>query len=1070
MTTLNATLSGTASLGRVANANVEIRSLGGDLLATTMTSSDGTFSAQINGVNSGALVVVNVLPAPSSSFRCDQLSGCGAGIAFGDEIDFLVPLRSITVVRTTTVTSNVHFFSEVVASMSEPIDSLDETRLNGINAQVLDLVNALIEPTGSVVSGRVDLLNVLDLTDPGSIPQSATGTELAFAYLNGAVLGLAAESPMTLDNALIDLLFQLSDSGLDEKKRIGVTRAFIRALRHESEAAKSLAERFGGDTYRRLGNLAKALVPKRLADVSMSPLIGERSTNTEGVSGARDFVVLGDRVLFAGEQLQGDKLWSISGVESARIAPDGYPDGLTVRKIVKVGDYAIASVFNGFRYELWRSDGTNEGTELITELPDFVTDIKASEARAFFGIKLGVDVQLWTTDGTETGTRMLLEFPDTLDLVLRGVTGHIAYFYSQTGTGAPVHNRYIDGSSLSPVAQVGGIAHTEAVLSFKDGLLAFGTRARFIRGDQSTELHAGLVEELDLVTPEVAYFRVAGELWQTDGSLAGTNKIGEVEQHLLNNALASTNGVLYVQNFQVRYVNRHTRQDDVLLDLTFGRSFRPLGAAGDKIAFAAESSDGRMWQIWVSDGTAASTRMIGEFPSGSKPQFAGKHTVVNDRAIFSVDLENGDEEVWSTDFSRTGTDVLIGNTAVDILSGRVDNAQLVNSRIFFVKSGVVFAFERGMNAAESLFEGGTSFGSPLITDLAVASAGVCFGELVVGSDLRTDVWCVADDFTVDLVASLAGQFTLATAIGDSLIAMSANEIVRISRNDGEMLAKERPLGLRSVTGQLSQQVPGFFFIQAFSGEDQLLRLDLGTLDVSEIAGVGEGRQMRDVVVRGGFVFFQMRADQDSPYVTYYHDPGTNTVERLSTTESLQLELSEISELPESSEDTRIFLSGHDTSTDKSSIHVFDTTSKELEQIVHEDNAEPFFRHRAIKMDEADDVLYRRTYDDETSTFELWVVDEDGLTTMVTNYSDPNGPSANTRPIGTYGHYLLLEDDGPKIWLIGPEADSYKILDSRIVSASSSDHRFDPENGTLILPAKDTVSPEQLWEMGVLQAE
>src|SRR3954470_11899928 len=63
--------------------------------------------------------------------------------------------------------------------------------------------------------------------------------------------------------------------------------------------------------------------------------------------------------------------------------------------------------------ELWRSDGTNEGTWLVKDInPDTananVNDIVVSGNKIFFSADDGVHgQQLWVTDGTSDGTQLL---------------------------------------------------------------------------------------------------------------------------------------------------------------------------------------------------------------------------------------------------------------------------------------------------------------------------------------------------------------------------------------------------------------------------------------------------------------------------------------------------------------------------------------------------------------------------------------------------------------------------------------------------------------------------------------
>lgn len=94
------------------------------------------------------------------------------------------------------------------------------------------------------------------------------------------------------------------------------------------------------------------------------------------------------------------------------------PAGRTVEPPVEMGGYVYFPADDGYHgRELWRTDGTLEGTTIVRDInpgrpdaalyiPDFMLT-KAGES-LFFRASDGVsDTELWTSDGTEEGTRMV---------------------------------------------------------------------------------------------------------------------------------------------------------------------------------------------------------------------------------------------------------------------------------------------------------------------------------------------------------------------------------------------------------------------------------------------------------------------------------------------------------------------------------------------------------------------------------------------------------------------------------------------------------------------------------------
>jgi ELWxxDGT repeat protein len=95
---------------------------------------------------------------------------------------------------------------------------------------------------------------------------------------------------------------------------------------------------------------------------------------------------------------------------------------------------------------------------------------------------------------------------------------------------------------------------------------------------------------------------------------------------------------------------------------TFGTAIEQVTAGKDKVFFvASELSTGR--ELWVSDGTAAGTRLleVNPGPRGSYPQ---AFRVIGDRVVFAADDGVHGLAPWVTDGTPDGT-----HLAADVMAG-----------------------------------------------------------------------------------------------------------------------------------------------------------------------------------------------------------------------------------------------------------------------------------------------------------------------------------------------------------------------------------------------------------------
>lgn len=315
-----------------------------------------------------------------------------------------------------------------------------------------------------------------------------------------------------------------------------------------------------------------------------------------GFAGSSPFgltVAMG-RLFFAAWNGEHLTLWSTDGSEAgtaevAAVAPYTEGSGLAPlgNLLVFTGDDGVSGG------ELWRSDGTSEGTVLVKDInpgPDWSSIFRFVESRGrlFFSAFDGTSYGLWSTDGTAAGTVRIRAF----DLPFGGdltAAGSLVYFsnYEQTELWAS------DGTE----------AGTRVVRTLQASNLTAAGSTLFFAGDDG--IHGP-------------------ELWKTDGSDAGTVLVRDIRE-------GAGGGVAMWMPWTMLAVD-------------------------DRLLFSASDAE-HGTELWVSDGTEAGTVMLQDIAPGRPSSLPSAFTRSGDRVFFTADDGETGVELWSllapVDPSRT---------------------------------------------------------------------------------------------------------------------------------------------------------------------------------------------------------------------------------------------------------------------------------------------------------------------------------------------------------------------------------------------------------------------------------
>ena len=290
---------------------------------------------------------------------------------------------------------------------------------------------------------------------------------------------------------------------------------------------------------------------------------------------------------------------------------DGTPDGTTELVLLSAiddltplddGVLFTARTGRGVGTDLWRSDGTVRGTQLVTTIAsgseaEVSRMAPVGEAVAFSVSAPGGGAELWASDGTTEGTleletlygsvpRLLSPFPEEAAGETHATTGAAYWFVADDGThGAELWLWDGDGPPHLARDVVPGTGS-----SHPRWLTACSERLFFVADDGVT----------------------GRELWVSDGSSDGTLLVADIApgaESSVPQSLACVDGLLF-----------------------FSATDRVHGL-----------------EPWVSDGTPAGTYLLQDVAPGPTPSSATRFTDVENRIAMIANDGTTGFEVWEVD-------------------------------------------------------------------------------------------------------------------------------------------------------------------------------------------------------------------------------------------------------------------------------------------------------------------------------------------------------------------------------------------------------------------------------------
>jgi len=414
--------------------------------------------------------------------------------------------------------------------------------------------------------------------------------------------------------------------------------------------------------------------------------------------------------------------------------------------------------------QLWKTDGTAAGTNLVTALPFRVTfppsggsvtsgifGLESIGTRALFLYNDGTSTapnasQLWSTDGTATGT-------------FRLPTG-----VSNSGQPIAIDGKVLLATNSGLLVTDGTVAGTSSVPVALPSGYGIGGQTPFAGGAAFVAYKVGLAP-------------FDQQLWRTDGTTAGTHIIldvpgtatGDEVEGLksINGRLVFTIGPSDGSASGMLWTSDGTAAGTAPLPVSSVNANEPPVVAGGRYYVATAAG------LEVTDGTAAGSSTV--FPNASNgPSLAlngslsAEHVLaaLGNRLLFGVStLPNGGfpsahgqlnpMQLWVTDGTTGGTALvttLPDNTQPSTIAGSSDNSGI--GEIASVGNEVVFNFNDGNGQTGIWVSDGTANGTHAILSGTSANLSAGAYATVFPSSGPPITWT---DTTSGNIGSDAGQ-------------------------------------------------------------------------------------------------------------------------------------------------------------------------------------------------------------------------------------------------------------------------------------------------------------------------
>lgn len=489
----------------------------------------------------------------------------------------------------------------------------------------------------------------------------------------------------------------------------------------------------------------------------------------------QSFAVLNGFAYFsANDGVNGTELWRSDGTTAGTsLVKDVYPGSLSSwPQLITASKEKLFFTADPGSSELWVSDGTNAGTFALIAFTGLtnqsIVNICAGENYTYFVVKKDYSSlnQLWKTNGTVEGTMLVVDFVNfnTSNAEISGLTevNGILFFKATTSLyGSEIWRS--DGTTTGThiVKDINTISFSgdapEKLTKYNNRLYFSandGTGRKIWMADSlgTTATYAPKADTVTVEKEDDYYYPTPGnnpfiisnnvlyllssnlqtgkELYRYD-TLTGVKMLKDISPGTqsslvqIKNGITDVNGTLYFttynsSDFSTSLWKSKGNSGNTTIVKIFAQSQSISNLFnGNGTLFFSHYDTVYGQELWKSNGTEVTTNMVADINAGTNPSTPTLLTAVNGRVIFSAYVSKNGVELWRTDGTTAKTVIVKNiNPVSSSSSNPADNTDDYGS---LPGNKIVFSAYNRLTGYELYVSDGTSGGTNLIADIIEGS-------------------------------------------------------------------------------------------------------------------------------------------------------------------------------------------------------------------------------------------------------------------------------------------------------------------------------------------------------------
>ena len=372
------------------------------------------------------------------------------------------------------------------------------------------------------------------------------------------------------------------------------------------------------------------------------------------------------------------------------INPEGDAASFLLKGAVTDQGILFAATDGQHGYELWKSDGTTNGTFMVKD----ITENGDSFEQYFFNEKfvaLGNEVfftannsskgtDLWKSDGTEEGTQIIMHISDgkyASEIHHLSTADGNLFFLASSDTPQRQWRIWKTDGSESGTFALNDVDLIPNLSSFDFELFSYGGKIFF---DANSKFYGN-------------------ELWVSDGTIDGTKLFKDFNHSWggMPGNFEDINGLLYFssRNSNVGnqlFISNGSEEGTKLVKEINSTGYNSFDEDSETISVNGtlffSANDGiHGFELWKSDGTESGTKMVKDIYEGSKGSMWNETNFttfyeINDKLYFLADDGVHGRELWVSDGTSDGTK-LVWDVLPGASSSLVSNVVWFNNAIYF---------------------------------------------------------------------------------------------------------------------------------------------------------------------------------------------------------------------------------------------------------------------------------------------------------------------------------------------------------------------------------------------------